>query len=456
MKFVSYAQNFEDVMLWRALKHVEKGFYIDVGAWSPDTDSVTRAFYQRGWHGINIEPNPKFYKQLCDKRPLDTNLQVAISDSCGSTEIHLVSNPGLSTLDQAIAAQHREAGWDSISLTVNVTTLNETWNEYISTEQPVHFLKIDVEGYETQALNGLDLQRLRPWIIVIESTLPMSPIESFNAWEGMLLSNKYLFAYADGLNRFYVAAEQRNLLSTFKYPPNVFDNFEISPLHETNMELSQAYSKLEAAQLAITETTKKIEAQQRKIKEKIYIEKKLSKTLSEEINENKKLSQALSEAERKSSEFKHQAHHTREELNNIYNSKSWRITFPLRYLSLQRKLIVELGLKSRIKSLILRILKNSIPIYFLKKLSNQKKTKKAIRLITRKLGIESKAYRLYVTLLTSRVSTQSIIKEFNFNNNKSHSKIFMENDRKLSTEEILSRVRSEIKAMQVEKTHEQP
>ena len=27
--FISYAQNFEDVMLWRALKHVEKGFYID-------------------------------------------------------------------------------------------------------------------------------------------------------------------------------------------------------------------------------------------------------------------------------------------------------------------------------------------------------------------------------------------------------------------------------------------
>ena len=32
MSFISYAQNFEDVMLWRALKHVENGFYIDVGA----------------------------------------------------------------------------------------------------------------------------------------------------------------------------------------------------------------------------------------------------------------------------------------------------------------------------------------------------------------------------------------------------------------------------------------
>ena len=57
MRFVSYAQNFEDVMLWRALKHISNGFYIDVGAWSPDIDSVTRIFYEHGWRGVNVEPN---------------------------------------------------------------------------------------------------------------------------------------------------------------------------------------------------------------------------------------------------------------------------------------------------------------------------------------------------------------------------------------------------------------
>ena len=56
MTFVSYAQNFEDVMLWRALREVTHGFYIDVGAADPDSDSVTRAFYDRGWSGINVEP----------------------------------------------------------------------------------------------------------------------------------------------------------------------------------------------------------------------------------------------------------------------------------------------------------------------------------------------------------------------------------------------------------------
>src|SRR5439155_713143 len=54
--FVSYAQNGEDFTLWCALHDVDAGTYIDIGAYDPDIDSVTRAFYDRGWSGINIEP----------------------------------------------------------------------------------------------------------------------------------------------------------------------------------------------------------------------------------------------------------------------------------------------------------------------------------------------------------------------------------------------------------------
>ena len=63
MTFISYAQNYEDVMLWRALQHVENGFYVDVGANDPTVDSVTKAFYDRGWRGLNIEPVQLYYKK---------------------------------------------------------------------------------------------------------------------------------------------------------------------------------------------------------------------------------------------------------------------------------------------------------------------------------------------------------------------------------------------------------
>jgi peptide methionine sulfoxide reductase MsrB len=54
---ISYAQNFEDIILWRALKNIKNGFYVDVGAGDPVNHSVTKWFYDQGWSGVNIKPN---------------------------------------------------------------------------------------------------------------------------------------------------------------------------------------------------------------------------------------------------------------------------------------------------------------------------------------------------------------------------------------------------------------
>jgi hypothetical protein len=67
--FISYAQNYEDVMLLRAFKDVAHGFFIDVGANDPIGDSVTCAFYQRGWVGINIEPLPTHFADFTHLAP---------------------------------------------------------------------------------------------------------------------------------------------------------------------------------------------------------------------------------------------------------------------------------------------------------------------------------------------------------------------------------------------------
>lgn len=56
MTLTSYAQNFEDVILWRVLRHVERGTYIDLGAQDPVADSVSLAFYENGWRGLHVEP----------------------------------------------------------------------------------------------------------------------------------------------------------------------------------------------------------------------------------------------------------------------------------------------------------------------------------------------------------------------------------------------------------------
>jgi FkbM family methyltransferase len=241
MTFISYAQNFEDVMLGRALKHVAQGFYIDVGAAWPDEDSVTKAFYDRGWRGINVEPNPVFYRQLQEHRPEDLNLREAIGSHEGVATMHCVVDTGLSTLDDTVAQKHQSEGRHIERQEVRVTTLEMLWNKSVPDNKTVHFLKVDVEGFEEAVLRGNNWIKNRPWIVVVEATLPTSQVESHAAWEPILLAASYRFAYSDGLNRFYVAQEHPELLNAFKHPPNIFDAF-------TSIRTQRAEARAETAE----------------------------------------------------------------------------------------------------------------------------------------------------------------------------------------------------------------
>lgn len=226
--FISYSQNQEDVVLWRALRHITKGLYIDAGAGWPDKHSVTKAFYIRGWTGINIEPSQVLYSQLQERRPLDINIQAAIGSKEKESVIHLISETGLSTLSDEICKSHERAGFSSTADTIRVVTLQKIFEDYIEEGQEVHFLKIDIEGSEEEAIRGCDWNTFRPWIVVIEATKPLTTLETFDSWEHLLIDNEYIFAYADGLNRFYVSEEHVELLPALRYPPNIFDNYMLS------------------------------------------------------------------------------------------------------------------------------------------------------------------------------------------------------------------------------------
>ena len=172
MSFISYAQNYEDIMLWRALKHINNGFYLDVGAAWPEEDSVTKAFYDAGWSGINIEPNPSFINVYHRQRPRDINLQLALSDEVGSLQFHLIEKTGLSSFDKTITDKHVAQGYLAENIMVEVTTLAAICELYVE-KRDIHFLKIDVEGFERKVLLGNDWHVHRPWVVLVEATLPM-------------------------------------------------------------------------------------------------------------------------------------------------------------------------------------------------------------------------------------------------------------------------------------------
>lgn len=219
---LSFAQNFEDVRLWRALKDWPHRFYVDVGAAHPRELSVTHFFYRRGWRGINIEPGPR-YGALVAQRERDINCRVAIGMKSGSGLFHVHhQHPDLSTAqtppsEESIARSYSPQ-------TVRFTTLAELLEEH-APNQPIAFLKVDVEGSEHDVLKSNDWSRFAPTIVLVESIAPDNRKAAFEAWEPLLLAEGYEWAYDDGINRFYVHHSASQLKDSLQQPVTALDGY---------------------------------------------------------------------------------------------------------------------------------------------------------------------------------------------------------------------------------------
>lgn len=237
MTFISHAQNFEDIALWRALQFFPRGFYIDVGANDPNHDSVTRAYYERGWRGINIEPVDAYYQALCRERPQDINLQLVLGESEGEVDFHVFPGTGLSTASDEMVAMYAESGVRLEARRVPMRTLASICEEHVTGE--IHFLKIDVEGFEGAVLRGMDFRRWRPWLIVIETPFDQQP-----EWKSIVPDAGYRKVRFDGINTFYLADEHANLAGAFDIPPCTMDEFQLRYGHPLSFPVEPAEAAL--------------------------------------------------------------------------------------------------------------------------------------------------------------------------------------------------------------------
>ena len=250
MAIISYAQAKEDINILRALRgvHHDVGFYIDVGAWDPEIDSVTKLFYDHGWRGINIEPSPKWFARLAEQRPRDINLQVAVSETPGEITFYDHTDGGLGTTVETIANLHEANGhMQKKGLTVKALTLTQICNEYAPKD--IHFLKIDVEGGERSVLRSMNFRKYRPWILCIESHLPLHPdIQTYEEWEDHVLDSGYEFVFTDTINRYYVAQEHADRRASFAFPSEYY--IHISDIYNVKL-LEERILLLEADMGAI-------------------------------------------------------------------------------------------------------------------------------------------------------------------------------------------------------------
>jgi len=222
----SYAQHAEDVRLARAFAGRTAGFYIDVGAWHPVLDSVTKYLYDLGWQGIDIEPGVETARLLREDRPRDLVLEIACSDADGEMTLYETDAPNdWSTLvPQTAEAVHAIHARRMGGRVVPVRTLSSICAEHV--DEQIDFLKIDVEGHEAAVLRGADFDRWRPRVVVVEATVPHTTAPSHREWEPILLDAKYVFAGFDGINRYYAAEESPELVPLLSAPVTVLDHWE--------------------------------------------------------------------------------------------------------------------------------------------------------------------------------------------------------------------------------------
>ena len=234
----SYAQNAEDVRLWRVFAGDEPGFYVDVGAGHPVDDSVTKLFYDAGWSGLNVEPGPDF-PLLAESRPRDTTLDVAIASRATDAQIWMVSPYSELTSLVRPPAELLPETTSVRPASVRTARLDDLVAAHAA-ERQIDFLKIDVEGAERDVLESFDPRALRPRVVVVEAIAPLTNQPTQGEWEHLLLRSDYVLAAWDGVNRFYVPEERRDLVPVLSYPISVLDRYvrhDSVPAHSSHDEL---------------------------------------------------------------------------------------------------------------------------------------------------------------------------------------------------------------------------
>ena len=181
--------------------HARTGFFVEVGANEPRTLSQTWDLEQQGWRGILIEPQPELAEVLRRERTAQV-FAVACSSrerSGSCLQLHL-AGPHSSFDSKLNLPGVRPHGVIDVPLRCLDQILTE------ASAAQIDFMSIDVEGHELEVLDGFDLARWRPRLLLIEDLLLHRRLHDY------LTDHGYRWMRRTGINNWYVPADARPAL----------------------------------------------------------------------------------------------------------------------------------------------------------------------------------------------------------------------------------------------------
>lgn len=160
-----YSQNGEDRTLNALYRNRRSGTCIEVGAHDGIHLSNTYYFEQLGWRCVLVEPNADLCARIRQNRKA-VLFACAASDNEGVATLLQGSdvNDVYSTLESANT--DKTLSRNCVHVAVKTKTLTRILAE--AGVDCIDFISIDVEGHELAVLQGLDLTRWTPSIIVVE------------------------------------------------------------------------------------------------------------------------------------------------------------------------------------------------------------------------------------------------------------------------------------------------
>lgn len=197
-----YSQYGEDIILSKFLRRTKNGFYIDIGANHPTLLSNTKYFYEKGFRGINIEPNPNLIENFYVQRPEDINLNVGISPTDGELTFYILEADTLSTFNPEAAKESCNAYKTKITEEIKIKTIPLVKIiEKHASAKTIDFMSIDTEGYDLEVLQSNDWKKYRPRFVIIEVNRDSKNILDF------MLDNKYKAVYKNHTNCIFKACD---------------------------------------------------------------------------------------------------------------------------------------------------------------------------------------------------------------------------------------------------------
>ncbi|MDB4919623.1 FkbM family methyltransferase [Mucilaginibacter sp.] len=168
----SYSQSGEDLIIDFIFTQIglAKPSYLDIGAHHPFYLSNTALLYQKGYRGINIEPDKELFKHFLIYRKGDINLNCGIGSQAGEMILHVMNSPALNTFSASEADRLvKEHNFSIVNkITTPVKTVGFIIQQYNNGVYP-DLLSIDVEGLDEAIIKSIDFSQSRPTVICLET-----------------------------------------------------------------------------------------------------------------------------------------------------------------------------------------------------------------------------------------------------------------------------------------------